>query len=81
MSQILRQLKVLQGNEFKNNIIMGTGKVVRCKDCGHEWSIYRGKGCCGQAAPKPMKNKEGKIVCPKCQSSNIEKTEVTILWD
>lgn len=60
---------------------MGTGKEVRCKDCGNEWFIMKGKGMSGQSAPKPLKNTDGKIICPECKSANVEEIGSTILWD
>ena len=59
---------------------MGTGKVIRCKDCGHEWSIFKGVGMLGKKATK-SKDKTNQKVCPNCKSTNIEETGVTFLWD
>jgi rubredoxin len=60
---------------------MGTGKVYRCKDCGHEWSQLRGVGFSGVKAEKPKRNKSGRMVCPECSSVNIEPTDIEFLWD
>ena len=60
---------------------MGTGKMYRCKDCGHEWLQLRGVGMMGVKAPEPKRNKSGKMICPECSSTNIEPTGGNILWD
>lgn len=60
---------------------MGTGKVYRCKKCGHEWSRYKGVGMMGTKAVEPKRNKSGRMICPKCSSTRIEPTGVTFLWD
>lgn len=60
---------------------MGTGKVIRCKACGQEWILLKGKGMMGQSAPKPLRDKDGKIICPKCKSTNVEEVNEQILWD
>lgn len=60
---------------------MGKGKEYRCKDCGHEWMQLRGIGFMGVKAEKPKRNKNGRMICPACSSTNIEPTDVNILWD
>ena len=55
--------------------------MYRCKDCGHEWLQLRGVGMMGVKAPEPKKNKNGKMICPKCSSTNLEHTDDNILWD
>ena len=72
---------VKEENDHKNERLMGTGKVVRCKACGHEWILLKGKGMLGQSAPKPLWDKDGKIICPNCKSTNIEDVDTHILWD
>ena len=60
---------------------MGTGKMYRCKDCGHEWLQLKGVGMQGIKTEKPKRNKSGKMICPECSSTNIESTGGNILWD
>lgn len=57
---------------------MGTGKIVKCADCGTEWMQLDGVGFGGKATkPRPEKQ----ITCPKCGSKNITDTGNMILWD
>ncbi len=61
---------------------MGTGKLVKCKACGHVWTILEGSGMIRQPAPKPLRDKNGKIICPKCKSTKVEvDTNSYLLWD
>ena len=60
---------------------MGTGKVYKCKDCGHEWSQFKGVGMLGVKAEKPKRDTNGKMICPKCSSTKIEPTGTEFLWD
>lgn len=57
---------------------MGTGKIVKCADCGTEWMQLDGVGFGGKATkPRPEKQ----TTCPKCGSKNITDTGNMILWD
>ena len=60
---------------------MGTGKLLRCKECGHEWWQLQGCGLVGQRASTQRKKKATKLLCPKCNSSAIEETGQGLLWD
>ena len=55
---------------------MGTGKVIKCKECGYELSILEGVGL----ENKPAQEQEN-IKCPQCGSEEFEDTETVILWD
>ena len=55
---------------------MGTGKVVRCKDCGCELSVLEGVGFDNE----PIQAEEN-LKCPQCGSVEFEDTNTKILWD
>lgn len=64
---------------------MGTGKKVRCKSCGTEWLLLDGVGFVTGNNPDPelsnKSNKDDLLVCPQCGSTEIEDTDIDILWD
>ena len=55
---------------------MGTGKVIKCKNCGYELNLLEGIGF--DNTPKETEKKQK---CPQCGSEDFEDTEVKILWD
>ena len=55
---------------------MGTGKVIKCKECGYELNILEGVGL----ENNPVQP-QGNIKCPQCGSEEFEDTDVVILWD
>jgi len=56
---------------------MGTGKIMKCKSCGHSWHVLKGVGFNG----KPQQQQSTKE-CPKCHSKDIEEAKgISILWD
>lgn len=56
--------------------VMGTGKVVRCKECGCELSVLEGVGFDNE----PIQAEES-LKCPQCGSVEFEDTNTQILWD
>lgn len=60
---------------------MGTGKMMKCNECNHEWMQLEGVGLQGKPY-RSGKNNGKKVVCPNCGSDNIGiKPKIHILWD
>ena len=55
---------------------MGTGKIIKCKNCGYELNLWEGIGF--DNIPKTTEEKQK---CPQCGLEDFEDTEVKILWD
>ena len=55
---------------------MGSGKVIKCKKCGCEISIFKGVGF----ENKPIQANDDPI-CPECGSKEFEDTGTIIMWD
>ena len=55
---------------------MGTGKVIKCKNCDYELDLLEGIGF--DNTPKETEEKQK---CPQCGSEDFEDTEIKILWD
>ena len=55
---------------------MGTGKVIRCKECGCKVDIFEGVGF----ANKPIQT-EAITKCPQCGCEEFEDTGISMLWD
>lgn len=56
---------------------MGTGKKVKCNECGAEWLQLYGAGFDDNEMPTEDNDK-----CPECGSTDISDVpEITILWD
>ena len=60
---------------------MGTGKKIKCNECGAEWLQFCGVGF-EQHDDNTKPQTEESDKCPECGSTDISDVpDITILWD